>query len=212
MALKKISGTPTIRRLPAYKHIVEMAHLNGDKFISGSIIAKELDLEPIQVRKDLSVTGIAGRPGIGYSITELLKAIKNYLDWDVKHEAVIVGAGNLGSALFRYEEFEHIGLFIRALFDIDPAKIGKKIFSSQIYHLSTLKKLTALTNIEIAILTVPTVAAQEATQYIVDAGIKVIWNFTKEKIKVPDRVLVQKDDVLSGFAELSFKMKMLHSA
>src|SRR5512136_1024647 len=99
MAKIKVSFAPSVRRLPSYLHIIRQAQRNGDYYISGTVIAMELNLEPIQVRKDLAITGIIGKPKKGYPVEELIKAIERYLGWDQNHVAVLVGAGNLGSAL-----------------------------------------------------------------------------------------------------------------
>jgi redox-sensing transcriptional repressor len=127
MAKQKISAVPSIRRLPSYLHIIRQSKEEGNEYISGTVIAQELRLEPIQVRKDLAITGIVGKPKKGYPVVALMAAIEHFLGWDRVHEAVLVGAGNLGTALTGYPEFQYHGLNIVAAFDQDPAKIGKTI-------------------------------------------------------------------------------------
>lgn len=99
MNRRKVSYAPSVRRLPSYLLIAKQAFDAGDEYISGTLIAGELSLEPIQVRKDLAITGISGRPKRGYPVGPLITAIEAYLNWDRRVDAVLVGAGNLGSAL-----------------------------------------------------------------------------------------------------------------
>ena len=110
MRTTKLPSLPTIRRLPSYLHVIENAHREGLQFISGTVISEELDLEPIQVRKDLAITGIVGKPRIGFPVAELIQAIYAFLYWNQDHRAIIVGAGHLATALMRYPEFPKRGL------------------------------------------------------------------------------------------------------
>ena len=122
----KIPAVPSIRRLPSYLHIVKQAQADGNSYISGTVIAEELYLEPIQVRKDLAITGIIGKPKKGYPVDELIAAIEHFLRWDQLQKAILIGAGNLGTALTGYQGFRDHGLEICAAFDSDKKKIGKK--------------------------------------------------------------------------------------
>jgi redox-sensing transcriptional repressor len=203
----KVSFAPSVRRLPSYLHIIRQAQRNGDYYISGTIIAMELNLEPIQVRKDLAITGIIGKPKKGYPVDALIAAIEHYLGWDESHEAVLVGAGNLGSALMGYQEFQLHGLHVIAAFDTDPAKVGAKIHGVPILSMDTLEENIKSLKAEIAILTVPSPFAQATSETLVRSGIISIWNFTNQKLKVPDSVVVQREDLSSGYAILSVMMQ-----
>lgn len=205
---QKISFAPSIRRLPQYLHIIRHAQSNGDEYISGTIIATELNLEPIQVRKDLAITGIIGKPKKGYPVNDLILAIEHFLGWDISHKAIVVGAGNLGSALTGYQEFKNHGLNIVAAFDTDPSKIGLMVHGVPIHPLDTLEEILPEILPEIAILTVPSPFAQSTCDSIVKTGIKSIWNFTNVKLKVPDTISVQREDLSSGYAMLSVMMQM----
>lgn len=207
MARHKIPAAPSVRRLPSYLYIVQQAYKNNQEYISGTVIAQELKLEPIQVRKDLAITGIAGRPKKGYPAKELMNAINRFLGWDTVQKAVIVGAGNLGTALAGYQEFSLHGIDIAAAFDNDETKVGKTIHGVPVHPLSSLEKQMQKTGAKIAILTVPSEHAQEAADRIVAAGITAIWNFTNRKLSLPDHVVVQKEDLTSGFALLSVMMR-----
>lgn len=207
MARMKISFTPSIRRLPSYLHIIRNAQRNGQFYISGTVIAQELNLEPIQVRKDLAITGIIGKPKKGYPVDALIAAIERYLGWDEIHDAVVVGAGNLGSALMGYPEFRLHGLHIVAAFDTDPEKIGKKIHGVPIVSLNNLESTIQGSKVEYAILTVPSSNAQEMANILVRSGIRAIWNFTNTKLNVPDEVVVQREDLSSGYALLAIMLQ-----
>jgi redox-sensing transcriptional repressor len=206
MAKQKISAVPSIRRLPSYLHIIRQSKDEGNEYISGTVIAQELHLEPIQVRKDLAITGIVGKPKKGYPVVALMAAIEHFLGWDEMQQAVLIGAGNLGTALAGYPEFQYHGLHICAAFDQDPAKIGKTIHGVPVLSLETMQIQIRNLKADIAILTVPSAHAQEVTDQLVSAGITAIWNFTNVKLKVPDSVIVQKEDLTSGYAMLCVMM------
>src|SRR5690606_34515766 len=141
MAGVKLSSVPTIKRLPGYLHIIEAALREGKEYISGTVIADELELEPIQVRKDLAITGITGKPRIGFPVGELIEAITQFLDWHHTHKAVLVGTGNLGSALSGYGEFSRHGMHILAAFDADPKKVGKSLNGIEIFPMDRIGDL-----------------------------------------------------------------------
>ena len=206
MPLPKVASAPTIKRLPSYLYVIENAGREGLDYISATRIAGELEIEPIQVRKDLAVTGIVGKPRIGFRVAELIHAINAFLTWDRKHQAIIVGAGNLGSALMGYPEFKRHGMSIIAAFDTDEAKVGENIHGIPVHKVDDLATKSRKLGVQIALLTVPSEQAQKMACFLVDAGIQAIWNFTNIKLKVPDEVIVQKEDLSSGYAVLSVKL------
>lgn len=210
MKATKLASLPTIKRLPSYLHVIENAQREGRQFISGTVIADELDLEPIQVRKDLAITGIVGKPRIGFPVQELIDAIYSFLHWNRDHKAIIVGAGSLATALLGYAEFPRRGLSIVAAFDVIEEKVGKFINGKPVYHISDLESRVPTLDASIAILTVPSNRAQEVAELVIAGGIRAIWNFTNVKLKVPPDVLVQKEDLSSGYAVLSVKIRTVN--
>jgi len=206
MQRKKIFAGPSIRRLPSYLYIVKAAFAHGDEYISGTVIADELQLEAIQVRKDLSLTGIIGKPKRGYAIKELIVSIESFLGWNIEKSAALIGAGCLGSALIGYVGFKEHGLKIELAFDNDKSKVGKSVHGIKVYDISDAKKLIKKEKISIAILAVPSEHAQNLTDILVQAGIKAIWNFTNVKINTPNDVDVWREDLSSGYAMLSYMM------
>jgi redox-sensing transcriptional repressor len=171
-----------------------------------------LHLESIQVRKDLAITGIRGKLKKGYPIAPLIDAIERFLGWNILQDAIIVGVGNLGSALIGYQEFQLNGLNIVAGFDKNPEKIGSVVHGIPVLNITTLDINVPLFGVNIAILTVPTIYAQDVTDILIKAGIKGIWNFTNTKLKVPSQVVVQKEDLSSGYAMLCMKMRSRQSS
>lgn len=202
---RKAASLPTIRRLPAYLQVVRQAEQDGVVVISGTTIADELELEPIQVRKDLAVTGIIGKPRVGYIVKDLIAALEAFLKWDMTHNAVVVGAGHLGTALLGHMEFRKNGLNIIAAFDSDPTKIGKKFHGIKVLDTVELSEFIKQNGVTMAILTIPAHIAQEICTQVITAGVSSIWNFTSLKLKVPEgypNVLIQKEDLSSGYAVL----------
>ncbi|MDR2897188.1 MAG: redox-sensing transcriptional repressor Rex [Spirochaetaceae bacterium] len=212
MIRQKIPATPSIRRLPQYLHIIRQAQSDGFEYISGTIIAQELNLEPIQVRKDLAITGIMGKPKKGYPVAALITAIEHFLCWDKVTNTIVVGAGNLGSALVGYQDFQHHGLHIVACFDADAEKIGTKIHGVPVYSIDTLGTRIKKLAVSAAILTVPSEEAQRVANILVNAGIRAIWNFTNVKLKVPENIIVQREDLTSGYALLCVMMNSANEA
>jgi redox-sensing transcriptional repressor len=207
---QKIPAAPSIRRLPSYLHAIRQIQHEGSEYISGTLIAQELNLEPIQVRKDLAITGIIGKPKKGYPVEALVNAIERFLGWTSVRDAVLVGVGNLGSALIGYQEFRFHGLNIVAAFDTNPQKIGTTVDGVKVLPVETLESRLRSLNIKMAILTVPSPYAQETADILINAGIEGIWNFTNVKLKVPPRVIVQKEDLSSGYAMLCVMLQAKH--
>jgi redox-sensing transcriptional repressor len=206
----KISAAPSIRRMPSYLHLIRTLQREGEEYVSGTTIAQELCLESIQVRKDLAITGIRGTPGKGYPVEFLIYAIERFLGWNTLQDAIIVGVGNLGSALIGYQGFHLNGLNIVAGFDKSPEKIGSTIHGIPVLNITTMAINIPLFGAGIAVLTLPGIHAQDAADVLVNAGIRGIWNFTNTKLKVPSPVVVQQEDLSSGYAMLCIKMCSKH--
>ncbi len=198
---QNIVSIPTLKRLPSYLNYIEQVVAEGVKIISATSIAEELELEPIQVRKDLASTGIVGKPRVGYKTGELLKTIKTFLNWDRDHKALIVGMGNLGSALMNYRDLRRHGLKIVGAVDTSPSKQGEEV-----RPLEELRDLIAKTGATMVLLTVPREEAQKVADILSETPIQAIWNFTNVKLRLPERILLIMEDLSSGFAVLSFHL------
>lgn len=202
---QKVGSLPTVRRLPAYLHLLRQLTLEGRDIVSSTHIAAKLKLEPIQVRKDLAVTGIVGKPKVGYYLPTLIKAVEEFLGWDDNTSAFLVGTGNLGSALLGYEGFRQHGLSIVAAFDMDSSKIGAEVHGKEILSIDKLPDLADRMHVQMGIISVPSEAAQEVADLMVASGINAIWNFAPIRLEVPNYVVVQNEDLSTGLAVLSVK-------
>lgn len=209
---QKVGSLPTVKRLPAYLHLLREVSEAGRDMISSTHIADKLKLEPIQVRKDLAITGIVGKPKVGYYVPSLIKSIEEFLGWNNNTDAFIVGAGNLGSALLGYQGFEQHGLNIVAAFDSDPNKIGNEIHGKEVFPLDKMLNLAPRLRVHMGIISVPAEVAQSVADMMIAAGINAIWNFAPTNIDVPQGVVVQNEDLASGLAVLSVKSSKIRSA
>ena len=198
---------PTIRRYPKYLRVLWELTAIGREVVSSEKIAKELNIDPIKVRKDLAFTGVIGKPKIGFSIPELIKGIEKLIKSSDKTNVIVVGAGSLGSALLGYNGFEQHGFNIIAAFDNDPSKIGTLIHDKPVLDISKIPQIALLTDNDIGVLCVPESVAQETADLLIKAGINGIWNFTHSQLKVPDYITVLNEDLASSLAVLSVNIK-----
>ncbi len=206
---KKGYPSPSLQRLPLYLRQLKLYQREGVEKASCTRIAQDLGLISVQVRKDLSMTGIAGRPKVGYNIDELISRIESFLGWDKQRKAVLVGAGALGGAILGYAGFVEHGLSICAAFDVDENKIGKSIRSCPVYSLDELERFVEQNQIVIGIITVPQSVAQFVTDKMVKAGIRAIWNYSPVRLSVPSNVVCETVQLSSSFAVLSSKVKSM---
>ncbi|PKK89851.1 MAG: redox-sensing transcriptional repressor Rex [Candidatus Wallbacteria bacterium HGW-Wallbacteria-1] len=206
----RVAKLPTIRRLPRYLTVLRRLMSLGREVVSSSYLADELRVERIVAKKDLEITGITGRTGVGYVVADLIDAIEDFLGWNNTTEAFLVGVGNLGSALLGYEGFKSYGLDMIAAFDTDPSRIGRMVQGINVFSLDKLPDLAERMHIQMAVLTVPAESAQQVADLLVNSGIRGIWNFTTINLRVPEGVLVQREDLAAGLAELSVKMRRDH--
>ncbi len=205
--IAKVGKLPTIRRLPGYLHLLRLLSEQGQQFVSCTYLAEQLKLDSVQVRKDLSSTGLVGKPRVGFSVPGLIDSIEEYLGWNNSSEAILVGVGNLGTALLGYSGFARHHLDIVAAFDADPQKAGLEISEKTIFPMSKLANLVRRLHIRICILTVPAAAAQQVADVLVAAHITAIWNFTSVVLRVPAGIIVQNEDLACGLAVLSRQLR-----
>jgi redox-sensing transcriptional repressor len=194
----------TVRRLPVYLNALLLSLQQG-KNISSSELAAVVGINPLQIRKDFSYFGGFGIRGVGYNIEKLIKQIKKILKLDAQHQAALVGAGNLGSAVLAYPGFAVYGFQIAAAYDNDPTKIGKTINNITIEDAANIKSLKKK-NIKIGIITVPRLASQSTANALVDAGVTGILNFSPCRLTVPKKVKVITINIATDLARLPFYM------
>jgi redox-sensing transcriptional repressor len=207
--MNKITPAPTLRRLAIYHHFLKQLQRTGREVVSCTHIAKELRLDPTQVRKDIEITSIVGKSRVGYEVEPLIDAIETFLGWHNTTDAFLAGAGHMGYALMGYEHFRNIGLNIVAAFDSDPAKIGKQFHNREILHIDKLAELARRMQIMIGIITVPGDKAQEVADKMIEGGIRAIWNFAPSSVAVPDNIVLENVRLSSSLAVLSNKLNHL---
>jgi redox-sensing transcriptional repressor len=202
----KAAPLPSVRRLPAYLRLLYGLQAQGRDQISCTHIADDLGLVSVQVRKDLAITGIVGKPKVGYRIGELISTIEEFLGWNNTQDAFLIGAGSLGSALLGYEGFHEFNFEVLAAFDVDSNKIGKCIHGKEVFPMEKLPDLVRRMHVLIGILAVPSTSAQEAADAMVNAGIRAIWNYTSVSLRVSDDVIVEDTKLSASLAALSSRL------
>ena len=202
----KIAPLPSVRRLPAYLRLLQSLRAGGRDVVSCTNIGQKLGLVSTQVRKDLAVTGIVGKPKVGYNVPALIASIEEFLGWNNAQDAFLIGVGSLGRALLGYQGFQEYGLRLVAGFDIDPAKVGVEVHGKPVFALQELGELAASKHILVGVLTVPAAAAQYAAKLMVQAGIRAIWNYTPVTLEVPPTVIVEDVKLSASLAVLSSRL------
>lgn len=201
--MNKNLSDKVINRLTLY-HSILTDYIEKDiEYISSPQIADLLHIDNTQVRKDIALLGYKGKCKVGYKAKELKLLIEDTLKFKTVKTAFIVGAGNLGMALAKYDNFEAYGFNISALFDISPLKIGLKVNDREVFHLNELPKFAEKYDAKIAVLTVPRAFAQEVTDFLVESGIKYIWNFTPCVLNVPSVVQVWNENLIGNFLQFT---------
>ena len=193
----------TIRRLPVYLRALLNSLEQGHEKISSKDLAETVGVNPSQIRKDFSYFGEFGTPGVGYNTYSLIRQIKKILRFDAVQKAALVGVGNLGSAVLSYPGFGVFGLDIVAAFDSDSEKIGKKVGDVVIEDVANLGSLEDR-NVRLGIVAVPSEAAQETADLLVEAGVRGILNFSPCNVVVPKKVKVATLDIAMELARLPY--------
>ena len=193
----------TLGRLPVYlKYLKTLPHSNNEH-ISSAVIAANLSLGDVQVRKDLNSISGGGKPKTGYIISELIDCLEAYLKSNTQSTMIIVGAGKLGKALMGYDSFEDFGLKIAAAFDSDENKTGFSESGKPIYPMKNFDKFCTENNVKIGIITVPADSAQEICDKMIKNNISAIWNFAQCNLCVPAGVLVKQENIALSAAHLN---------
>ena len=201
--MEKILSDKVINRLTLYHSILTDYIEKNIEYISSPQIADLLHIDNTQVRKDIALLNYKGKCKVGYKAKELKVLIEETLKFKTVKTAFLVGAGNLGMALAKYDNFEAYGFNISALFDNSPLKIGIKVNDREVFHLDELPKIAEKYDAKIAILTVPRQFAQEVTDFLVQSGIKYIWNFTPCVLSVPNDVQVWNENLIGNFLQFT---------
>ncbi|MBA4495579.1 redox-sensing transcriptional repressor Rex [Paenactinomyces guangxiensis] len=197
----------TAKRLPLYYRYLEKLHAIGKQRVSSADLSDALQIDPATIRRDFSYLGELGKKGYGYNVTYLLQFLRDFLKQDEVTNVVLVGVGNLGTALLRYNFYRSHNTKIVAGFDQDPAKIGTDIDGIPVYSMDRLQEVIQLHNVEVAILTVPVNVAQSTAQFLVEAGIRGILNFTPARLTAPPQVRIHNIDLTIELQTLIYFLK-----
>lgn len=195
----------SITRLATYFRFLEdlMRDKEAKSTINSEELAKYLDINPHQIRKDLSYFGKFGERGIGYRVKELKDSINLILGLNKRWNLCLCGMGNLGSALFAYRGFRQLNLNIVAIFDNDLKKTGKAVDGIKIYRPRSIGSLVRRLEIDIAIIAVPQETAQDIVDKLIAAGIRAILNFAPVKLNVPRHVKLRNVDLSTELINLT---------
>ncbi len=194
----------TVTRLCDYLRVLIMLERRGQMKVSSAEIGQWAGVKATQVRKDLSYFGEFGRRGLGYEVNKLRVHIQDILGVRRQRPTIIVGAGNLGSALARYGGFAAHGFQIVGIYDNFPARIGHRVGNLKIRSVKDLAQDVKELGVEIAMLTVPDHAAQETADYVIKAGVKAIINFAPVLLQVPKDVYLRNVDLARELETLCF--------
>ena len=194
----------TIARMPLYLRFLQEENQKGEKYISSAVIAQNIPVSAVLVRKDLAmVSSLPGKPRLGFEVVRLISDIEKFLGYDNLSDAVIVGAGGLGKAFLGYEGFKNNGLNIVAAFDVEPSVVGEKIAGKTVYPLEKFERFVREKKVNIGIITVPKAAAQETLDLMARAGIKAVWNFAPAPLHIPKGVILKNEDLSASLALLA---------
>jgi redox-sensing transcriptional repressor len=194
----------TIYRLSVYLRCLQRLKTNAIRTVSSEALAKVAGVKPTQLRKDLTYFGQFGTRGLGYDVEQLAKMISDLLGTTSLQPVVLVGVGNLGTALLSYRGFEKEGFEILAAFDADTSRKRDKYITQPIYGMDRLVQFVRDHGVKMAILTVPSTAAQEVTNALVEAGITGILNFAPIVLQVPEEVMVNGVNLAIELENLSY--------
>jgi redox-sensing transcriptional repressor len=195
---------PAVRRLSLYLRQFEAFERAGQATVSSKQLGESLALTDAQVRKDLAYFGQFGKAGLGYPCAEMTARLRAILGTDRVWPVALVGAGNLGMALAAYRGFERRGFRVVALFDIDPAKLGRKHAGLTIQPMEELKATVKREQIRLAMLAVPGDVAQVVAEQMVSAGVRGIVNFAPVVLNLPREVSVSTVDLAEQLEQLAF--------
>ncbi|MGC3989893.1 MAG: redox-sensing transcriptional repressor Rex [Chthoniobacteraceae bacterium] len=191
-----------VYRLSLYQRSLQRLKANHVSTVSSAALAKAAGVKPTQLRKDLTYFGQFGTRGLGYDVEALSKKLVEALGTTRLQPVILVGVGNLGSALLHYQGFAKEGFEILAAFDIDAAK--KHHSGTSVLPMSRMREYIRAKKIKMAVLSVPGTVSQEVANELVAAGIQGIFNFSTIILQVPDGVVVNNVDLAMELENLSY--------
>ena len=177
-------------RLSRYLQVLTQAKKMGKDTISSQELADYTHVNSTQIRRDLSGFGKFGKRGVGYNVESLVTQIRKILRTSGQHNIALFGAGHLGMAIATSDIFADHGFRVVAIFDVDQGKVGDRIGPLAVRHNSELREVIDEEDIVVAVLAVPSPAAQKLAEELVDAGVKIIFNYSDALLQTPPEVTV----------------------
>jgi len=177
-------------RLARYLQVLTQAKREGKETVSSQELSSWTKVNSTQIRRDLSGFGKFGKRGVGYNVDALLSQIRKILRTAGQHNIALFGAGHLGRAIASSDVFADHGFRVVAIFDADPRKVGMDVGSHTVRHVSELRQVVEDEDIVVGVLAVPSSAAQQLADDLVDAGVKIIFNYSEALLQVPPEVTV----------------------
>ena len=196
-----------VGRLPRYLRALQQMGEEGVQTTSSQELGERLGISAAQIRKDLSQFGEFGKQGTGYSIPFLVKQLQAILKVDRVWEMALIGAGDLGHAIARYNGFANCGFHVAIVFDNNPDKIGNHIDDYTIFDMTELVQKIKESGIQVAMITTPASAAQDVADQLVKAGIKSILNYAPINLHVPHGVKVQYIDPVIHLQRMTYYLE-----
>ena len=205
--MKREISQVVIKRMPRYyRYLGELLEKNIER-ISSKELSELMNVTASQIRQDLNNFGGFGQQGYGYNVLYLYNEIGRILGLDMKHQVIIIGAGNLGQALATHSTFEKQGFIIRGVFDVRPELKDKPIKKIKIQMMDELEDFCKNNKVDIAALTIPKTAAQEVAQKLESYGVRAFWNFSHLDLELGEHVIVQNVHLSDSLMRLSLNMK-----
>ncbi len=196
-----------VGRLPRYLQTLQRLQAEGVESTSSQELGKRLGISAAQIRKDLSQFGEFGKQGTGYSVPYLVDQLESILNVDRTWDIVLVGAGDLGHAIARYQGFANRGFCIAAVFDSAPKKIGKKIGDYVVQDAAQMTETIREKGIQVAMLTVPASVAQDVANELVKSGIRAILNYAPVPLSLPPEIEVEYIDPIIQLQHMTYYLK-----
>jgi redox-sensing transcriptional repressor len=196
-----------VGRLPLYLRTLQLMNQEGRRVTSSQELGERLGISAAQIRKDLSQFGEFGKQGTGYNIDFLTNQLRQILCVNQVWDVAIVGIGDVGHALARYQGFSNRGFRIVLLFDNDPQKIGTNVGGFSIQSISEMVAKIRESGVQIAMLSVPVEHAQQVTNLLLEAGVKAILNYAPINISVPANVRVQYIDPVLHLQRMTYYLE-----
>ena len=197
----------TVERLSQYRRALLLILSKEKTFVFSHEIAQMLHITPVQVRRDLMLIGYSGNLRKGYDIKELIELIGRIVDTDKGQRVAVIGVGNLGRAIISYFKGRRSKLSIIAAFDVNSEKINRAYDGVPVYHLNQLGDIIKKNGITIGIITVPSDAAVEIAESLVQAGVKGILNYSPKPLNVPPHVYLEEYDMITSLEKVAFFAK-----